>query len=78
MRHLTAVSLKWFPFIEPRRMLTKMVTVFLCRELGTSILRDEVAESGGLTLELARLVLGIDPVENVLLVGLWASSAIAM
>lgn len=44
-----------------------MISAFLGRELGTRLVLDEVTEDRLLSLELARLVLGIDPVENVLL-----------
>ena len=45
----------------------EVISAFLGRELGTRLVLDEVTEDRLLSLELARLVLGIDPVENVLL-----------
>lgn len=45
-----------------------MVAVLLCRELCTRLIGNVVAELRGLSLELARLVLGVHPVEDILLV----------
>ena len=44
-----------------------MVSVFFGRKLCTGLVLDEVTEDGLLSFELSRLVLGIYPVEDVLL-----------
>lgn len=44
-----------------------MVSAFLGRELCTWLVLDGITEGGLLSLELSRLVLGINPIENILL-----------
>lgn len=42
-----------------------MVTALLWRELRAGLTRDEAAEDGLLSLEFARLVIGIHPIGNL-------------
>ena len=43
----------------------EMIATLFRRELGTRFTRDPIAENGLLSLELARLIVGIDPVGNL-------------
>lgn len=45
-----------------------MVSSLLGRKLGTRLARDPIPELRDLSFELARLVFGIDPIEDILLV----------